>query len=97
MITVKVKNCKYKNRNNQNTNFFFSERNYGFDKDEIVTADWVLQNLSIIKKDIEKQNNTKIEIKQIQSGGGIGETLLYYGGEVKETHTGSNPVLTTKK
>ena len=65
MITVKVKNCKYKNRNNQNTTFFFSERNYGFDKDEIVTADWVLQNLSIIKKDIEKEKKTKIELEQI--------------------------------
>jgi hypothetical protein len=64
MVAVKVKNCKHKGRNNQNTSFFFFERDYGFDKDEIVTADWVLQNLSIIKKDIEKQNNTKIEIEQ---------------------------------
>ncbi len=32
----------------------------------------------------------------LQSGGGIGETLLDYRGEVKETHTGSNPVLTAK-
>lgn len=64
MVTVKVKNCKYQGRNNQNTTFFFSERNYGFLKNEIVTAEWVLVNLSIIKKDIEKQNNTKIEIIQ---------------------------------
>ena len=66
MVIVKVKNCKHQGRNNQNTTFFFSERNFGFVKDEIVTPEWVLQNLSIIKKDIEKQNNTKIEIEQKQ-------------------------------
>jgi hypothetical protein len=65
MVTVKIKNCKYKGRNNQNTTFFFSERNYGFVKGDIVTPDWVLKNLNIIQKDIEKQHNTKIEIEQI--------------------------------
>jgi hypothetical protein len=67
MVTVKIKNCKHQGRNNQNTTFFFSERDYGFTKDEIVTPEWILQNLSTIKKDIEKQNNTKIEIEQTQS------------------------------
>lgn len=64
MVIVKVKNCKYQGRNNQNTTFFFSKRNYGFTKDEIVTPEWVLENINILKKDIQKQNNTIIEIEQ---------------------------------
>lgn len=64
MITVKVKNCKLNGRNNQNTSFFFSEMKYGFIKDDVVTPEWVLENLSIIQKSIEKQNNTTIQIEQ---------------------------------
>ena len=64
MTTVKVKNCKHQGRNNQNTTFFFSERDYGFVKGEIVTPEWVLENLTTIKYDIEKQHNTKVEIEQ---------------------------------
>lgn len=48
MVIVKVKNCKHQGRNNQNTTFFFSERNYGFVKGEIVTPEWVLDNINII-------------------------------------------------
>lgn len=65
MVTVKVKNCKHKGRSNQNTTFFFSEREYGFRKDDIITPAWVLNNITLIKPDIEKQNNTKVTIKQI--------------------------------
>lgn len=65
MVTVKIKNCKHQGRNNQNTSFFFSERKYGFSKDDIVTPEWVLENLNIIQKGVEKQNNTTIQIEQI--------------------------------
>jgi hypothetical protein len=64
MVIVKVKNCKYQGRKNQNTTFLFSQRDYGFLKDEIVTLEWVLENLNTIKKDIEKQHNTTIKIEQ---------------------------------
>ena len=36
------------------------------------------------------------ETEKTQSGGGIGKTQPQQGVEVKETHTGSNPVLTAK-
>ena len=64
MVTVKVKNCKLDGRNNQNTSFFFSEMKYGFTKGDVVTSEWVLENLSVIKKGIEKQNNTTVQIEQ---------------------------------
>jgi hypothetical protein len=64
MVTVKVKNCKHQGRTNQNTTFVFFERKYGFVKGEIVTPEWVLDNIDIIQKGIEKNDNTKIELKQ---------------------------------
>ena len=64
MVTVKLKNCIHQNRKNQNTTFFFSERNYGFNKGDIVTGDWVLNNLELLTSDIKRQNNTKVEIEQ---------------------------------
>jgi hypothetical protein len=64
MVTIKVKNCKLNGRNNQNTSFFISEMKYGFTKGDVVTPEWVLENLTLIKKDIEKQNNTTVQIEQ---------------------------------
>ena len=66
MIQVKIKNCRHQNRSNQNTQFFFSEKEYGFGKDDIVTVDWVRKNMSLIVDDIEVQKNTKIEIERIR-------------------------------
>lgn len=64
MVTVKLKNCIHQNRKNQNTTFLFSKRKYGFDKDDIVSANWVLNNLELLTTDIKRQKNTKIEIEQ---------------------------------
>ncbi len=64
MVTVKLKNCIHQNRKNQNTTFCFSERNYGFSKGDIVSDDWVLDNLELLTADIKRQKNTKIEIEQ---------------------------------
>ena len=64
MVIVKLKNCIHQNRKNQNTTFFFSERKYGFNKGDIVTCDWVLNNLELLTSDIKRQNNTKVEIEQ---------------------------------
>jgi hypothetical protein len=62
MITVKVTNCVHQGRRNQNTTFFFSERNHGFGKDDDVTEDWMLLNLNTLANDILPQNNTKIKL-----------------------------------
>ena len=64
MVTVKLKNCIHQNRKNQNTTFFFSERKYGFNREDVVTSDWVLNNLELLTADIKRQKNTKIEIEQ---------------------------------
>lgn len=65
MILVRVTNCKHRGRANQNTTFVFGERDWGFDKGDIVTNEWVLDNLENIQKiGIEKQKNTRVEIEQ---------------------------------
>ncbi len=62
MILVKVLNCNYKGRNNQNTSFWFVSKNYdSFEFNE----NWILSNLEILNKDIKKQNNTKVKISKI--------------------------------
>ena len=64
MVTVKLKNCIYQNRKNQNTTFWFSERKYGFNKGDTVSEEWVLDNLELLTADIKRQKDTKIQIEQ---------------------------------
>jgi hypothetical protein len=62
LITVKVTNCILNGRSNQNTSFWFSPMNFGFNFGDEITEDWVLKNLSKLKKNILSQNNTKIKL-----------------------------------
>ena len=63
MVIVKLKNCIHQNRKNQNTTFWFSEKKYGFNKEYVVTSDWVLNNLELLTADIKHQKDTIIEIE----------------------------------
>lgn len=62
LITVKVTNCVLKGRKNQNTSFFFSPRNFGFNMGDEITELWVLNNLNNLNKNIQTQNNTKVTL-----------------------------------
>lgn len=62
MITIKVYNVVHQGRKNQNTTFWFSERNYNLKKEDI-TEEFLLKNFEIIKPiDVFKQKNTTLKI-----------------------------------
>ena len=62
MITIKAFNVIHQGRRNQNTTFFFSERDYSFNKNEI-TESFLLHNFDLIRPpDVYKQTNTTLKI-----------------------------------
>ena len=67
MTTIKVTNCTYKDRKNQNTTFFFSEIEFGFGKGDVITEQWIIDNLNKIKKDILPQKDTKVKINRVKN------------------------------
>lgn len=65
MIFVEVINCNYNGRNNQNTAFWFSEFNYGFNSIIKPNDDWIFENLDILYPNVRKQVNTKIKVSRL--------------------------------
>jgi hypothetical protein len=63
LITVKIINCVLNGRKNQNISFWFSPMSFGFNKGDEITEEWVLYNLSSLKKHISTQNNTKVTLQ----------------------------------
>lgn len=62
MITIKAFNVIHQGRRNQNTTFFFSERDYFLNTDQI-TESFLLHNFDVIKPpDVFKQKNTTLKI-----------------------------------
>lgn len=64
MIFVEVINCNYNGRNNQNTTFWFSKSNYGFNSDT-PTDEWIFYNLDILYPSVRKQVDTKIKVSRL--------------------------------
>ena len=61
MVIVKVTNCVFNGRKNQNTTFWFSEYDFGF-RLGYVTEEWISNNIEKIKPNIKVQKCTKIKI-----------------------------------
>ncbi len=64
MIVVKVLNCNYQGRSNQNTTFLLDQYSYGFKKGEFPDENWVLENIESFEGvQIKKEKNTKVVIE----------------------------------
>jgi hypothetical protein len=61
-MIIRVLNCNYQNRPNQNTTISINKRELGFQLSDIVSEDYLLHNIETIVPHIIKQRDTKIKI-----------------------------------
>jgi hypothetical protein len=61
-MIIRVLNCNYQNRPNQNTTISINKRELGFQLSDIVSEDYLLHNIETIVPHIFKQRDTKIKI-----------------------------------
>jgi len=64
MILIKVLNCKFQDRPNQNTTFVIWKDEYAPLTEEEVDEAWILANFSRIKpRNVTQQKNTTVKIE----------------------------------